>query len=45
MSEALGLAAFRHTEMAIELAVLRAVVSSANYTFHLEVIGELVAEF
>jgi hypothetical protein len=48
------LAAFRHTEMVRELALLQAVVSSAmesalgrspNDTFHMEVVGELVVKF
>jgi hypothetical protein len=48
------LAALRHTEMAGELAVLWAAVSSAtesvlgrspNNTFRLEVVGELAVEF
>jgi hypothetical protein len=48
------LAALRHTEMAGELAVLQAVVSSAmelmlghspSDTFHVEVVGELATEF
>jgi hypothetical protein len=46
--------ALRHTEMARELAALQTVVSSvvdvtlgrsANETFRVEVVGELVAEF
>jgi hypothetical protein len=54
LSEGMRLAALRHTEMAGELAVLWAAVSSAtesvlgrspNNTFRLEVVGELVVEF
>jgi hypothetical protein len=48
------LAALRHTEMAGELAALRAVVSSTvesvlgrspNDIFHMEVVGELAVKF
>jgi hypothetical protein len=48
------LATLCHTEMVGELAALRAAVSSAvesvlggspNDTFHMEVVGELVAKF
>jgi hypothetical protein len=54
LSEGMRLAALRHTEMAGELAVLWAAVSSAtesvlgrspNNTFRLEVVGELAIEF
>jgi hypothetical protein len=54
LSEKMRLAALRHTEMARELTMLRAVVSSAvesvlghslDKIFHVEVVGELVAEF
>jgi hypothetical protein len=54
LSEGMRLAALRHTEMAGELAVLWAAVSSAtesvlgrspNNTFRLEVVGELAVEF
>jgi hypothetical protein len=52
--EEMQLATIHHTEMAGELAVLQVVVSSAvelvlgrspNEIFHVEVVGELVAEF
>jgi hypothetical protein len=54
LSEGMRLAALRHTEMAGELAVLWAAVSSTtesvlgrspNNTFRLEVVGELAVEF
>jgi hypothetical protein len=54
LSEGMRLAALHHTEMAGELAVLWAAVSSAvesvlgrspNDTFHMEVVGDLVAKF
>jgi hypothetical protein len=54
LSEGMRIAALCHTEMARELAMLRAMVSSAvelalgrspDATFWVEVVGELVAEF
>jgi hypothetical protein len=54
LSEGMRLAALCHAEMTKELAVLRAMVSSAadstlgrspNEIFHMEVVGLLVAEF
>jgi hypothetical protein len=54
LSEGMRLAAFRHTEMVGELALLQAAVSSTvesalehspNDTFHVEVVGELVVKF
>jgi hypothetical protein len=54
MSEGIQIAALHRTEMARELAMLRAAVSSAtefvlghspNKTFQVEVVGELVVEF
>jgi hypothetical protein len=54
LSEGMRLVALRHTEMVGELAAVRAAVSSTtesvlghspNDTFHMEVVGELVAEF
>jgi hypothetical protein len=53
-SKAMRLVALHHTEMAEELAALRVAVSSAmesvlgcssNHPIHVEVLGELVAEF
>jgi hypothetical protein len=54
LSEGMGLVALRYTKMPIELALLRAGVSSAmesmlgrspSDTFQVEVVGELDAEF
>jgi hypothetical protein len=54
LCEGMQLAALSHTEMARELATLRAVVSSAaesafghspDEVFHMDVVGELAAEF
>jgi hypothetical protein len=54
LSEGMRLATLRYTEMARELAMLWSVVSSVvestlgrspNEIFHVEVVGELIAEF
>jgi hypothetical protein len=54
LSDGMRLAALHHTEMAREIAILRATVSSTvesvlgcspSDTFHVEVVGELATEF